>query len=374
LCASGLTWIVFRVVNRLPTQPRLRALLGTSEVITDLVVPVDPARDHIRGPHEALVTVVEYGDFECPYCGRAEPVVRELLRDFGDVRYVWRHLPLNDVHPHAQQAAEASEAAARQGAFWEMHDVLLEHQDALLFPDLVGYAASLGLDTEQFAADLRKHYGAARISEDVDSADLSGVSGTPTFFVNGKRHYGAYDIETLSEAVKLAMAHAKISALSRLVLRANQLCTATRLINARAYRTSGKHCANLGTQRTLLIQGKDEAHLRRRRHRRDGERVDMAGRHARLRQAEAAEDAQRNDPGRAEMDLPGRREACGHHRMLAAAGPAHRYFKAAASFGQPARQKPPYPGHRQDKAWEIHHRGLVRNQKRSSRRAGREVG
>jgi Na+/H+ antiporter NhaA len=211
LCASGLTWIVFRVVNRLPTQPRLRALLGTGEVITDLVVPVDPARDHMRGPQEALVTVVEYGDFECPYCGRAEPVVRELLRDFGDVRYVWRHLPLNDVHPHAQQAAEASEAAARQGAFWEMHDLLLEHQDALLFVDLVGYAASLGLDTEQFAADLRKHYGAARISEDVDSADLSGVSGTPTFFVNGKRHYGAYDIETLSEAVKLAIARAKIS-------------------------------------------------------------------------------------------------------------------------------------------------------------------
>jgi protein-disulfide isomerase len=124
---------------------------------------------------------------------------------------VWRHLPLNDVHPHAQQAGEASEAAARQGAFWEMHDLLLEHQDALLFVDLVGYAASLGLDTEQFAADLRKHYGAARISEDVDSADLSGVSGTPTFFVNGKRHYGAYDIETLSEAVKLAIARAKIS-------------------------------------------------------------------------------------------------------------------------------------------------------------------
>jgi protein-disulfide isomerase len=125
---------------------------------------------------------------------------------------VWRHLPLNDVHPHAQLAAEASEAAARQGAFWEMHDLLLEHQDALTARDLIGYAASLGLDTEQFAADLRKHAGAAHISEDVDSADLSGVSGTPTFFVNGKRHYGAYDIESLSEAVKLAMARAKISA------------------------------------------------------------------------------------------------------------------------------------------------------------------
>ena len=212
VCATGLTWIVFRAVNRLPSRPRLRALLGTSEVITDLVVPVDDGRDHIRGPEKAPVTVVEYGDFECPYCGLAEPAVRELLRDFGDVRYVWRHLPLTDVHPHAQLAAEATEAAARQGAFWEMHDLLLEHQGALTVRDLMGYAASLGLDTERFTADLRKHVGAARVAEDTDSADLSGVSGTPTFFVNGMRHYGAYDIETLSKAVKLALARAKISA------------------------------------------------------------------------------------------------------------------------------------------------------------------
>jgi len=212
LGASGLTWIVFRLVNKLPTRTRLRALLGTAEIITDLAVPVDVGRDHFRGPEEAPVTVVEYGDFECPYCGLAEPAVRELLRDFGEVRYVWRHLPLNDVHPHAQQAAEAAEAAARQGAFWDMHDLLLDHQDALTPRDLIGYAGSLGLDTEKFAADLRRYAGAAQVSEDVDSADLSGVSGTPTFFVNGKRHYGAYDIETLSKAVKLAMARAKISA------------------------------------------------------------------------------------------------------------------------------------------------------------------
>ena len=212
LAASGLSWIVFRLVNRLPIRPRLRALLGTAEVITDLVVPVDSARDHVRGPENAPVTVVEYGDFECPYCGQAEPAVRELLRDFGDVRYVWRHLPLTDVHPHAQLAAEAAEAAAAQGAFWEMHDLLLDHQDALTLRDLIGYAGSLGLNTERFTADLRTHAGAARVSEDLDSADLSGVSGTPTFFVNGKRHYGAYDIETLTKAVKLAMARAKISA------------------------------------------------------------------------------------------------------------------------------------------------------------------
>jgi Na+/H+ antiporter NhaA len=212
LCATGLTWVIFRAVNRLPARPRLRALLGTAEVVTDLVVPVDDGRDHIRGPEKAPVTLVEYGDFECPYCGLAEPSVRELLRDFGDVRYVWRHLPLTDVHPHAQLAAEATEAAAKQGAFWGMHDLLLEHQGALDMRDLVGYAEALGLDTERFAAHLRKHAGAAHVAEDTDSADLSGVSGTPTFFVNGMRHYGAYDIETLSKAVKLALARAKISA------------------------------------------------------------------------------------------------------------------------------------------------------------------
>jgi Na+/H+ antiporter NhaA len=212
LAASGLTWIIFRLVNRLPFRKRLRALLGTAEVITDLVVPVDPSRDHLRGPDKALVTVVEYGDFECPYCGLAEPAVRELLHDFGDIRYVWRHLPLTDVHPHAQLAAEAAEAAGRQGKFWEMRDLLFEHQGALTTRDLIGYADSLGLDTRQFASDLRKHTGAAHISEDTDSADLSSVSGTPTFFVNGKRYYGAYDIATLSKAVKLAAARAKISA------------------------------------------------------------------------------------------------------------------------------------------------------------------
>jgi protein-disulfide isomerase len=212
LLAPGLTWVVFRLVNRLPARPRLRALLGTAEVITDLAVPVDPGRDHIRGPEKALVTLVEYGDFECPYCGLAEAAVRELLGDFGDLRYVWRHLPLNDVHPHAQLAAEGAEAAARQGAFWEMHDVLLDHQGALTARDLTGYAGSLGLNAERFGADLRRHAGAAHVAEDVDSADLSGVSGTPTFFVNGMRHYGAYDIQTLSAAVKLALARAKISA------------------------------------------------------------------------------------------------------------------------------------------------------------------
>jgi Na+/H+ antiporter NhaA len=206
LASAGLTWLVSIGTRRLPRKLRIRALLGTPDLIVDLAEPVDPERDHIRGPAGAPVTVVEYGDFECPYCGQAEPVVRELLRDFGDVDYVWRHLPLNDVHPRAQQAAEAAEAAANQGAFWEMHDLLLEHQDELRVEDLIGYAEQLGLDVERFEEELRTREGAKRVAEDVDSADLSGVSGTPTFFINGLRHYGAYDIATLKAAVKAARA------------------------------------------------------------------------------------------------------------------------------------------------------------------------
>src|SRR5207253_2139637 len=111
-----LSWSLFLVTSRLPKSLRLRALLGTSDVIIDLADPVDVERDHYRGPEQAPVTLVEYGDLECPFCGQAEPVVRELLRDFGDLRYVWRHLPLQDVHPNAQLAAEATEAAGAQGA------------------------------------------------------------------------------------------------------------------------------------------------------------------------------------------------------------------------------------------------------------------
>ena len=158
------------------------------------------------------MTVVEYGDFECRNCGRAEPAVRELLRDFADVRYVWRHLPLADVHPHAELAALASEAAADQGAFWQMHDQLLEHQDKLRMADLVSYADRLGLDVARFTEELQGHVGANRIAQDVEGADLSGVSGTPTFFINGRRHHGAYDIDTLSRAVHAAGARAKLTA------------------------------------------------------------------------------------------------------------------------------------------------------------------
>ncbi|MEY9911182.1 Na+/H+ antiporter NhaA [Catenulispora sp. MAP12-49] len=210
LASSALAWAVFRITALLPKPARQRALLGTTESIIDLAVPVDAHRDHVRGPAQAPVTIVEYGDFECPYCGQAEPVVRALLAEFGDVRYVWRHLPLDDVHPRARLAAEAAEAAARQDAFWPMHDLMMAHQDALTPADLRRYATELALDVARFTEDLHSHVHATRVAEDVDSADLSGVSGTPSFFINGRRHHGAYDIETLKTAVRAAYARARI--------------------------------------------------------------------------------------------------------------------------------------------------------------------
>jgi Na+/H+ antiporter NhaA len=214
ICAMALTWIVLRVTRTLPRGAKLRALVGTAQTIVDLAVPVDVERDHFRGPADAPVTLVEYGDFECPYCGHAEPVIRELLADFGDLRYVWRHLPLNDIHPQAQLAAEAVEAAGAQEKFWEMYDLLFAHQSALLMRDLVGYARELALDTERFREDLRKRAFTSRVAEDVESADLSGVSGTPIFFINGRRHYGAYDIDTLSAAVRAARLRASVATAS----------------------------------------------------------------------------------------------------------------------------------------------------------------
>jgi Na+/H+ antiporter NhaA len=204
ICAFALTWAVSRVIAALPKRRRDRLLLGSGEGVLDLAVPVDEESDHVRGPAHARVTVVEYGDFQCPYCGQAEPVIRELLADEGDVRYVWRHLPLNDVHPEAQLAAEAAEAAAEQGAFWEMHDRLFLRQSELEPKHLMRHAESIGLDSERFRDALRSHSRASRIARDIDSADISGVSGTPTFFVNGRRHHGAYDIDALTAAVQAA--------------------------------------------------------------------------------------------------------------------------------------------------------------------------
>ncbi|WP_111602940.1 Na+/H+ antiporter NhaA [Streptomyces sp. Amel2xB2] len=210
LCASLTTWALSRATALLPHERKARALLGTSAPLTDLTVDVDDGRDHVRGPADATVTLVEYGDHECPYCADAEPVIRALLGGRDDVRHVWRHLPLTDVHPNAQLRAEAAEAAAGQGAFWEMHDWLLAHQEETSVPMLVRQAKVLGLDTERFREDLRARTGAERIAEDVESADESGVSGTPTFFVNGRRHHGAYDSAALHAAVRAARVRADL--------------------------------------------------------------------------------------------------------------------------------------------------------------------
>jgi Na+/H+ antiporter NhaA len=207
--ASALTWAVYRLTGLLSPEARDRALLGNRKLIQDLIPEVDPAADHMRGPEHSLITLIEFGDFECPYCGEAEAAVRELLTD-SELRYIWRHLPLTDVHPNAQLAAEATEAAGKQGAFWAMHDLLLSRQDRLGLEDLIEYAGELGLDVEQFRADLAEHAYAARVAQDVESADLSGASGTPTFFINGQRHYGSFDLSTLSAAITTARAEAAI--------------------------------------------------------------------------------------------------------------------------------------------------------------------
>jgi protein-disulfide isomerase len=211
IVSALLAWAVFRIIRHLPEAVRARQQAGTEEDIVDLSDDVDPERDHVRGDMDAPVTLIEYGDYECPYCGQAEDVIRELLAQRGDdVRYVWRHLPLNDVHPSAQLAAEAAEAAAAQGAFWDMHDLLLRHQDELRPLHLRHYAEQLGLDLDRFRDDLRRREHYQRVAEDVASADASGVAGTPSFFINGRRHEGAYDIDTLTRAVRAARARSRL--------------------------------------------------------------------------------------------------------------------------------------------------------------------
>src|SRR6202035_2178480 len=149
-------------------------------------------RDHIQGPDTASVTLVEYGDYECPYCGEAFPIVRAIQKRLGKrLRYVFRHFPLTNAHPHAAPAAEAAEAAGAQGKFWEMHDTLFEHQDALMPDYLVFYAKQLGLDLIRFTTELARHVHAERVRQDLLSGMRAGVHGTPTFFINGTRHEGS---------------------------------------------------------------------------------------------------------------------------------------------------------------------------------------
>jgi Na+/H+ antiporter NhaA len=205
ILATALSWVVSRVIRRLPESLRARQVAGTANDLLDLSDEVDPERDHVRGSDDAPVTLIEYGDYQCPYCGRAEIIIRELVDSFGDdLRYVWRNLPLNDVHPDAQLAAEAAEAAGAQGKFWEMHDRLLDHQDQLSPLDLEHHAQALGLDIQRFWRDVKDHRFEERVSEDVASADASGVAGTPAFFINGRRHEGAYDLDILTREVRAA--------------------------------------------------------------------------------------------------------------------------------------------------------------------------
>ncbi|HET6641871.1 MAG TPA: DsbA family protein [Gaiellaceae bacterium] len=170
-------------------------------------MPVSDGRDHIQGPADAPVTLVEYGDYECPYCGAAYPIVKEVQARMGDrLRFVFRNFPITTSHPHAEQAAEAAEAAAAQDRFWEMHDALYENQKRLRDEDLRAYAEELGLDIERFAGELGEHVHEARVHEDFLSGVRSGVNGTPTFYLNGVRHDDSYELETLLAAVEQAAA------------------------------------------------------------------------------------------------------------------------------------------------------------------------
>ena len=173
---------------------------------TALDPPLDRSRDHVRGP-EGAIELVEYGDFECPYCRDAAPAIAKVLDRMGDgVAFAFRHLPIPERHPHAQRAAEAAEAAAAQGRFWEMHDVLFANQRALEDEDLASYARELGLDVERFAAELSGGVHAARVREDLASAERMRLAGTPAFFVAGESYGGFYDVESLTWALEDALA------------------------------------------------------------------------------------------------------------------------------------------------------------------------
>jgi Na+/H+ antiporter NhaA len=189
--STGAGWVFFRLAA---------VLRGEVSASLPLILdpPFNPEHDHIRGPLDAPLTLVEFADFECPFCARATGLAKELRERFGnDLRYAIRQLPLVDVHPHAEMAAQAMEEAAVQGKFWELHDVLFRHQDELELEDLLGYAGEIGLDVEEMALALSDGRHAERIRKDVVSAELSGARGTPTFFVNGRRHIGQYDATTL---------------------------------------------------------------------------------------------------------------------------------------------------------------------------------
>lgn len=203
--AALLSIAMFLGLGLLPHDWLRRADARAAPAVPDLVDPVDPVTDHVRGPADALVTLVEYGDYECPYCGRVAPAIARILeRSDGRVRFVMRHLPLTEVHPSAALAAEAAEAAGAQGRFWEMHDLLFAHQDALSPADLRGHAEALGLDVAAFERDIAGGRFRGRVARDVASADAAGVTGTPTFFINEVRIRRGHDPASLEAAVRAA--------------------------------------------------------------------------------------------------------------------------------------------------------------------------
>jgi protein-disulfide isomerase len=178
-----------------------------TEWVAELTVPVAEDRDHIQGRASAPVTLVQYGDYECPYCGEAYPIVKDVQAQMKDgLRFVFRNFPISTSHPHAEQAAEAAEAAAGQGRFWEMHDALYENQRRLRHQDLRSYAERLELDVERFARELAEHVHAPRVHEDFISGVRSGVNGTPSFYINGLRHDDSYETEVLLDALERAAA------------------------------------------------------------------------------------------------------------------------------------------------------------------------
>jgi protein-disulfide isomerase len=172
-----------------------------------LTSPVTEGRDHVQGPADAPLTLVEYGDYECPYCGAAYPIIKEVQARMGDqLRFVFRNFPISTSHPHAEHAAEAAEAASAQSRFWPMHDLLYANQQRLGDQDLHAYAERLGLDLERFDHELAEHVHAARVHDDFLTGVRSGVNGTPSFYINGARHNGSFDTETLLTALQRATA------------------------------------------------------------------------------------------------------------------------------------------------------------------------
>jgi NhaA family Na+:H+ antiporter len=168
-------------------------------------MPLDPPlgpEDHVQGRPDAPYELVMYGDFECPYCAAAQSILARVRTRLGDeLRFVFRHLPLGELHPHAQHAAEAAEAAAAQGAFWEYHDALFAARGKLTDGDLAAHARRLGLDADRVASELASHAHAERVARDADSAARAGLNSTPSFYVNGERYTDLYDARSLTEAL-----------------------------------------------------------------------------------------------------------------------------------------------------------------------------